>query len=135
MTILPLILLAVSPFQIDGTFTDWDKGITRAEDEFYSYQRITLPTEQCLQQLPSQLNINMDGYDITFSPTAFGHGVSCKRNGQKISPYSIGLVFSPTTASTMFEIRINKRVTVLPTTTFDLTPLGDLRVVSWKHAR
>ena len=36
MTILPLILLAVSPFQIDGTFTDWDKGITRAEDEFYS---------------------------------------------------------------------------------------------------
>ena len=73
----------------------------------------------------------MDGYDITFSPTAFGHGVSCKRNGQKISPYSIGLVFSPTTASTMFEIRINKRVTVLPTTTFDLTPLGDLRVVSW----
>jgi hypothetical protein len=60
MTILPLLLLTLSPIQIDGSFSDWPEGIIRQADSNYEYALITLPSAACLQKLhiknwPSQL--------------------------------------------------------------------------------
>ena len=131
MTILPLLLLALSPIQIDGSFQDWPEGITRQEDLHFHYARIELPSKKCLQQLPTQHVIELGQYTILFSPTEKGYGISCKKGEQWVSPYAAGVVFSPTTAATDFEIRVDKAEHPFPKKDFNLAPQGDFRVVSW----
>tara|TARA_B100000959_G_C14941193_1_gene607894 strand:+ start:393 stop:1535 length:1143 start_codon:yes stop_codon:yes gene_type:complete len=131
MTILPLLLLALSPIQIDGEFNDWEEGVTNAKDSHYLYQRISLRKKGCLQQLSKEKIVSIGDYSVHFSPKDKGHGVSCSKDGQWISPYDIGLVFAPTTASKDFEIRIDKPDTEKPVTDFDLGKTGNFRVVSW----
>ncbi len=131
MTILPILLLALSPIQIDGSFHDWPKGITSQEDPFFYYSLIELPSEKCLQQLAEPQSIELGQYTIIFSPEKKGHGISCKKDGELVSPYEAGVVFAPTTAATKFEIRVNKKEKELPKKIFDLSPKGDFRVVSW----
>jgi len=130
MCIVPLLLLLVSQIQIDGSFADWSDEQVEAEDAHYQYKRVLLQPESCLQQLPEQLHVELGGYDIIFSPKDRGYGVSCSKDGETLSPYDIGLVFAPTTASSEFEIRINKPNTQQPTHSFDFTPQG-VQVVSW----
>ena len=67
----------------------------------------------------------------SFPPKNKGYGVSCKKGDDWISPYEAGIVFAPTTASTSFEIRVNKPFAKLPTTPFSFEKKGDIRVVSW----
>ena len=131
MTILPLLLLALTPIQIDGSFQDWPTGITHQEDPFFHYSLIELPSEQCLQQLPKQHVVELGQYTIIFSPSEKVYGISCKKKDQWISPYDAGVVFSPTTAATKFELRVNKVKTQAPKRVGNLLPKGDFRVVSW----
>jgi endonuclease/exonuclease/phosphatase family metal-dependent hydrolase len=131
MTILPLILLALSPIQIDGSFDDWAEGVTRQEDTQYTYAIIELPNEQCLQQLPQQKVVEIGEYTVFFSPNNKGYGVSCKKGEKWISPYEAGIIFAPTTASTKFELRVNKPNVKMPQTPFSFKRKGDVRVVSW----
>ena len=128
MTIIPLLCLALSPIQIDGNFSDWKAGVTQQEDEHFVYARIELPEAQCLQQLPEQKIVDVGEYKVFFSPKGKGYGVSCKKGEEWISPCEAGFVFAPTTASTVFEVRVNKATSV---TDFTFEKKGDLRVVSW----
>ena len=132
MTLVPLLILAVSPILIDGSFEDWSEGQTESSDEYYLYRRVTSEEERCLQQLPDQYLMQLGDYDIVFSPKGKGYGVTCFSDGKEISPYDVGLVFSPTTSSTSFEVRINK-ATLAPSKLFTLTPQSKdtIRVVSW----
>ena len=132
MTIVPILILAVSPILIDGSFDDWNEGQTKAADEFYLYQRITFPEERCLQQLPKEQRVQLGEYEIVFSPEGKGYGVTCFQGGREKSPYEIGVVFAPTTASTEFEVRINKP-TAAPPIPFSLSPSSEdtIRVISW----
>ena len=100
MTLVPLLILAVSPILIDGSFEDWSEGQTESSDEYYLYRRVISEEERCLQQLPDQYLMQLGDYDIVFSPTSKGYGVTCFSDGKEISPYDVGLVFSPTTSST-----------------------------------
>ena len=68
MTILPLLLLATSPIQIDGIFNDWPTAVTHQEDDQFIYERIELPSVACLQQLPEQKVVHVGEYTIFFSP-------------------------------------------------------------------
>ncbi len=131
MTFLPLLLLALSPIQIDGKFDDWSKDVTATEDRNYLYQRISLRKKDCLQQLSKEKTILIGDYSVHFSPKDKGYGVSCSKGGNRVSPYDIGLVFAPTTASKEFELRINKPDAEKLVTDFDLHKTGDFRVVSW----
>ena len=128
MQILPLLLLAISPIQLDGLLGDWADGVTLQEDAQFVYKRIDLPSESCLQQLPEQKVVQIGEYEVYFSPDGKGYGVSCKKGSQWISPYEAGVVFAPTTASTSFELRVNKATGTYP---FSFEKQGDLRVVSW----
>ena len=130
MPFLLLLLLALSPIQIDGSFKDWPEGVSSQEDAHYLYLLVELPQEACLQQLEEQKVLVLGENTITFSPKNKGYGVSCKRGDELISPYEAGLVFAPTTASTKFELRVNKP-TPAPKTSFSFAPTGDIRVVSW----
>ena len=131
MNVVSLFCLAVSPILIDGEFDDWPTGITHQEDAQFIYELIQFPQSQSLQQLPKQHVLELGDYVIYFSPTEKGYGVSSKYKDNWISPYSIGLVFAPTTASTQFEVRINKPDSTQSTNSFDLSPKGEFRVVSW----
>jgi endonuclease/exonuclease/phosphatase family metal-dependent hydrolase len=131
MTIVPLLLLLSSQIQIDGSFSDWPEGITQQEDAHFVYQRIDLPSAVCLQQLPQQKSIQLGPYTVIFSPKGKGYGVACKLGEKSISPYEAGVLFAPTTASTSFEIRINKPTITPPAKEFSLEATGDFRVVSW----
>jgi len=131
MIFLPLVLVATSPIQIDGSFDDWPDAITHQEDEHFIYTRLELPSVACLQQLPEQKVMNVGEYTIFFSPKNKGYGVSCKKGDHWISPYEAGIVFAPTTASSSFEIRVNKPLAKLPTTPFSFEKQGDIRVLSW----
>ncbi|MBC8309097.1 MAG: endonuclease/exonuclease/phosphatase family protein [Phycisphaerales bacterium] len=133
MLILPILCLALSPIQIDGSFHDWEDGVTHQEDDYFVYQLIELPSEACLQQLPEQKVVEIGEYTVFFSPKGKGYGVSCKKGDEWISPYDAGVVFAPTTAATSFELRVNKPKTTFPTKQCEalFTPKGDLRVVSW----
>ena len=131
MNIVSLFCLAVSPILIDGEFDDWPTGITHQEDSQFIYELIQFPQTQCLQQLPKQHVLELGDYVIYFSPTEKGYGVSCNYKDSWISPYAIGLVFAPTTASKQFEVRINKPTTTQQKTSFDLAHKGEFRVVSW----
>jgi endonuclease/exonuclease/phosphatase family metal-dependent hydrolase len=131
MTILPLLLLALSPIQIDGSFDDWNGSTNTHEDSNYIYERIQLQRTACLQQLPKEKAISIGPYKILFSPTDSGYGVSCTKDGKQISPYAIGLVFAPTTASREFEVRVDKPNTKQPRCSFELEKTGAFRVVSW----
>ena len=131
MPLLPCLLLALSPIQIDGSFQDWEEGVTHQKDDHYLYQLIELPSEACLQQLPEEKVVELGQYTILFSPKDKGYGVSCKKGNRWISPYDAGVVFAPTTASTKFELRVNKPKIQIPSTLFDFKPKGDFRVVSW----
>jgi len=132
MTFVPLLILAVSPILIDGSFEDWGKGETETADEYYFYKRITLQDKACLQQLPKERSIQLGGYEILFSPEEKGYGVSCFFDGKEKSPYEIGVVFAPTTAATEFEIRI-KKAHEPPRTPYSLAPRSEdtVRVVCW----
>ena len=131
MQFLPMLLLALSPIQIDGQFNDWDKDLKSTQDSHYLYQRISLPSTSCLQQLPNEKVIEIGGVTVNFSPKDKGYGVECFKGGKQISPYSVGLLFAPTTAAREFELRINKPDTKPPLHSFDLGKKGDFRVVSW----
>ncbi len=133
MTLLPLLILSLSPVQIDGLFQDWDEGINHQEDSRFIYKRIELPNRSCLQQLAKQKIVELGGYTIFFSPTGKGYGVSCKKGNDWISPYEAGIVFAPTTAATNFELRVNKPDATQAKKTFTFVPTrnSDLRVVSW----
>ena len=131
MCLIPLLCVALSPIQIDGSFHDWPSGISSQEDTHFLYKRIELPTKGCLQQLPKQMVVELGEYTIFFSPKGKGYGVSCKKGDDWISPYEAGIVFSPTTASTEFEVRVNKPNVHSVTTPFSLEPKGEFRVVSW----
>ncbi|MDE1038412.1 MAG: hypothetical protein OR996_06170, partial [Phycisphaerales bacterium] len=126
MQILPLLLLAISPIQIDGLLGDWADGVTLQEDAQFVYKRIDLPSESCLQQLPEQKVVQIGEYEVYFSPDGKGYGVSCKKGSKWISPYEVGVLFAPTTASTSFELRVNKATGTYP---FSFEKQGDLRVV------
>ena len=76
MTIVPLLLLTLSPIQIDGSFSDWPEGIIRQADSNYEYALITLPSAACLQQLPKEMSLQLGAYTITFSPEEKGYGIS-----------------------------------------------------------
>ncbi|MBT4530238.1 MAG: hypothetical protein HOC27_03450 [Phycisphaerae bacterium] len=128
MHFLLLLLLATSPIQIDGSFNDWPEGITHQEDGNYVYELIELPSDACLQQLPEQKIVEAGEYTVFFSPKGKGYGVSCKKGDEWISTYDAGVVFAPTTASTKFELRVNKPSI---TTSFSCKKSGDFRVVSW----
>ena len=130
MPILPLLLLALSPIQIDGSFEDWAQGVTHQEDAHYIYTRIKIPSEACLQQLPEQKVVEIGDYTIFFSPNKKGYGISCKKGTQWISPYEAGVVFAPATAATNFEVRVNKKKSA-PKKALDFSAKGDFRVVSW----
>ena len=130
MQTLLLILLAHLPIQIDGSFSDWNEGLTRQEDAHYVYALVELPEEACLQQLEEQKVVELGEYTVIFSPKNKGYGVSCKKGKQWISPYEAGVVFAPTTSSTKFELRVNKPSSA-PKLPFSLTPKSDVRVVSW----
>ncbi|MBC8201140.1 MAG: endonuclease/exonuclease/phosphatase family protein [Planctomycetes bacterium] len=130
MPILPLLLFALSPIQIDGSFDDWTGTADSFEDSSYIYERIKLPRPACLQKLAKEKAVSIGPYEILFSPNESGHGVSCSKDGEQISPYAIGLVFAPSTASREFEIRIDKPQTK-KNCTFDLEKTGAFRVVSW----
>lgn len=131
VTLLPLLLLSLSPIQIDGSFSDWPEGIVTQTDSNYVYALVTVPKEACLQQLPKELSLQLGAYTITFSPEDKGYGISCTKGSVLVSPYEAGVVFAPTTASTTFEIRVNKDDQQSLEAPFDLTPKGDLRVLSW----
>ena len=131
MQIVSLLCLALSSIQIDGSFTDWPDGVTHQEDTHFEYAMVELPSQACLQQLPHQKVLTLGQYTIYFSPKGKGYGISCKKDGQWISPYEAGVVFAPTTASTKFEIRVNKPSPAPVDREFDFTPRGDIRVVSW----
>lgn len=131
MHLIPLLCLALSPIQIDGSFNDWPVGTSTQEDSHFLYKRIELPTKGCLQQLPEQLVVQLGEYTLFFSPKGKGYGVSCKRGEDWISPYEAGVVFSPTTASKEFEVRVNKPGADSATIPFSLAPKGDFRVISW----
>lgn len=130
MHLLPLLLLALSPIQIDGSFSDWSDGITRQEDAHYLYLLVEIPQQACLQQLEEQKVVKLGEYTILFSPKNKGYGVSCKKGKDWVSPYEAGIVFAPTTASTKFELRVNK-ATPAAKSPFSFAPSGNLRVVSW----
>lgn len=132
MTLVPLLILAVSPILIDGSFEDWNEGQTTASDEYYLYHRITFPEARCLQQLPDEHRIQLGDYEVVFSPNGKGYGVTCFQDGREKSPYEIGVVFAPTTASTAFEVRINKP-TSAPPKQFSFAPSSEdtVRVISW----
>ncbi len=131
MTFLPMLLLALSPIQIDGKFNDWADDVTQQEDDYYIYKLIELPSEACLQQLPEQKIIAIGDYKVFFSPNGKGYGVSCKQGEEWVSPYEVGIVFAPTTASTTFELRIHKPNIQVPTKPLSFEGKGDIRVVSW----
>lgn len=131
MTILPLLLLTLSPIQIDGSFSDWPEGIIRQADSNYEYALITLPSAACLQQLPKEMSLQLGAYTITFSPEEKGYGISCTKGTASVSSYEAGVVFAPTTASTKFELRVHKDDQQALERPFDLKPKGDVRVVSW----
>jgi len=131
MHILPLLLLATSPIQIDGSFNDWAAGITSQEDNNYVYKLIEFPEPKCLQQLPEQLVVDVGRYTIFFSPDGKGYGISCKEDDTWISPYDADIVFAPTTESTKFEIRVRKDDTKSTLHSFSLSRKGEFRVVSW----
>ena len=131
MHLIPLLCIALSPIQIDGSFTDWSPEVTFQEDSRFLYTLVEIPTESCLQQLPEQKVVTLGQYTIFFSPKGKGYGVSCKKGDTWISPYEAGIVFAPTTASKKFELRVNKSDTQMSTTLFSLKPEGDFRVVSW----
>ena len=76
MIILPILCLALSPIQIDGSFHDWEEGVNHQEDDYFVYQRIELPNEACLQQLPKQKVVEIGEYTVFFSPKGKGYGVS-----------------------------------------------------------
>ena len=131
MYFLPTLLLAISPIQIDGLFNDWKDGLKNTQDSHYLYQRISLNSTSCLQQLPKEKIIEFGGITVKFSPNEKGYGVECFNGEKPISPYSVGLLFAPTTAAREFELRINKPNTKPPLHSFDLSKKGDFRVVSW----
>ena len=131
MHFIPLLCLALSPIQIDGSFADWKEGVNTQEDSSYFYKRISIQEEGCLQQLPEQLVIEVGQYTVIFSPNGKGYGVSCKKGEKWISPYEAGIVFAPTTVSTTFEIRANKQSIDRPVHPFSFSKEGDFRVVSW----
>jgi endonuclease/exonuclease/phosphatase family metal-dependent hydrolase len=131
MLILPLLLLALSPIQIDGSFDDWDEGVKTTEDSNYIYLKISMPKEVCLQKLPREKKVSIGPYVVHFSPKEMKHGVACTLDGTSISPYEAGLVFAPTTASRTFEVRVNKPKTKQPRSSFSLEKKGTFRVVSW----
>jgi endonuclease/exonuclease/phosphatase family metal-dependent hydrolase len=131
MHLIPLLCIALSPIQIDGSFHDWAKGVTSQEDEHFVYKLVLLPERACWQQLPEQKVVELGEYTILFSPKGKGYGVSCKQGDNWISPYEAGIVFAPATASTKFELRANKPKIKSPVRPFSLTPTGNLRVVSW----
>jgi endonuclease/exonuclease/phosphatase family metal-dependent hydrolase len=131
MPILPLLLLALSPIQIDGSFEDWTASENSFEDSGYFYKRIKLPRTACLQKLSNEKMVTIGPYEILLSPKDSGQGVSCSIGGKEISPYAVGLVFAPTTASREFEIRVNKPETKQPRCSFALENTGTFRVVSW----
>lgn len=131
MHFIPLLCLALSPIQIDGSFTDWKENVYTQEDATYLYKRINIQEEGCLQQLPEQLVVKIGEYTVIFSPKGKGYGVSCKKDEEWISPYEAGVVFAPTTASTTFEIRVNKPRIKYPVHPFTFSKTGDFRVVSW----
>ena len=131
MHILLLLLLALSPIQIDGSFDDWDEGVKTTEDSNYIYLKISMPKKVCLQKLPREKKVSIGPYIVCFSPKEKEHGVACTQDGTSISPYEAGLVFAPTTASRMFEVRVNKPKTKQPTYPFALEKTGIFRVVSW----
>ena len=131
MHILPILCLTLSPIQIDGSFHDWEDGVTQQEDAYFVYQRIEILSEACLQQLSEQKVVDIGEYTIFFSPKGKGYGVSCKKGDEWISPYDAGVVFSPTTSATEFELRVNKPKTTEPLLPHELIPKGDIRVVSW----
>ena len=126
------LLLAVSSIQIDGNFADWPSEKTDLVTDHFTYKIVELQQQGCLQQLPDQLKIEIGGYDIIFSPTSKGYGVACFNDGKWISPYDIGLVFAPTTASTKFEVRVDVPDTKVQKVEFDLGKTDDaIRVISW----
>ncbi|MBC8522297.1 endonuclease/exonuclease/phosphatase family protein, partial [PVC group bacterium] len=121
----------LSQIEIDGSVQDWPDGITHQEDKQFIYELIELPSDSCLQQLPKQQVIQLGQYTVIFSPKGKGYGVSCKKGSEWISPYEAGIVFAPTTASTKFELRVNKPNTHVPPKPLGFKPKGDFRVVSW----
>ncbi len=131
MTFLPLLLLTLTPIQIDGSFNDWPDETTKQEDALFLYSLIDLPKQACLQQLSEQHIVELGQYTVIFSPEEKGYGISCKKGEEWISPYEAGVVFAPTTAATKFELRVNKATFEKRTQVFDFTPQGDFRVVSW----
>ncbi len=130
MTLLPLLIITLSTIQIDGSFNDWAEGELHHEDESYIYKIIEVTTKSCLQQLPEQKVVEIGDYTVFFSPKGKGYGVSCKLDDKWISPYEAGVVFAPTTASTKFELRVNKQNSN-PKKPFSCVTKGDFRVVSW----
>jgi endonuclease/exonuclease/phosphatase family metal-dependent hydrolase len=90
-----------------------------------------MPKKVCLQKLPREKKVSIGPYIVCFSPKEKEHGVACTQDGTSISPYEAGLVFAPTTASRMFEVRVNKPKTKQPTYPFALEKTGIFRVVSW----
>jgi hypothetical protein len=131
MAILPLLLLALSPIQIDGTFQDWPEGITNQNDAHFLCRLIELPSEQCLQQLSEQHVVELGQYTILFSPLDKGYGISCKKGTQWFLLYEAGVVFAPTTAASKFELRVHRIEEEIPIKIFNTELKGDFRVVSW----
>ncbi|MDP7009624.1 MAG: endonuclease/exonuclease/phosphatase family protein [Phycisphaerales bacterium] len=131
MPLLPLLLLALSPIQIDGSFQDWPEGVHVQEDAQFLYALIETQSEVCLQQLPSELVVELGDYNIYFSPKKTGYGVACKKGADWISPYEAGVVFAPTTASVRFEIRVKNKTSSPKKCAIDLQKTGDFRALSW----
>ena len=116
---------------MDGQFQDWPENQTEVVDDRFVHRQIVLEESACLQQLPEPLELDIGDVHITFSPREPGYGVAVSRGGAAISPYDIGLVFAPTTASSRFEIRIDRPDTAPKPVPFDLASAGGTRVVSW----
>ncbi|MDP6987080.1 MAG: endonuclease/exonuclease/phosphatase family protein [Phycisphaerales bacterium] len=128
---MSIAIALLATIVIDGQFQDWPENQTEVVDDRFVHRQILLEEPGCLQQLPRPLNVDIGDVHITFSPRETGYGVAVSRDGVVVSPYEIGLVFAPTTASSRFEIRIDRPGATRKPVSFDLADAGGTRVVSW----